>query len=342
MRLFNYDERRFTGILLAGMGVLALVAYSSLSYGILELSFFDVCQILLGTYPSGEYEVLIYQFRLPRIVIAALVGAGLGVSGAVLQGISRNGLADPGILGVNAGAGFAMVIFMFFYRDALNGANWLAILAMPFFGLIGGLAASLFVYLFSWKEGRLDSQRFLLNGIALGSGLGALSFYLTLKMNPADFHAATAWSMGSLLHANWKYIVTMVPWFLVLVPIILWKTSILDLFQLEESTVRSLGVRVEKEQGLLLLCSTGLVSVCVAVAGNIGFVGLIVPHLARSLIGMRHDRIIPFCGLLGMLLVILADFVAKNLFAPVEIAAGVVIALIGVPYFIYLLFKSKA
>ncbi|GCE35157.1 iron ABC transporter permease [Sporomusaceae bacterium FL31] len=99
---------------------------------------------------------------------------------------------------------------------------------------------------------------------------------------------------------------------------------------------------MEKEQGLLLLCSTGLVSVCVAVAGSIGFVGLIVPHLARSLVGMRHDRIIPFCGLLGMLLVILADFVAKNLFAPVEIAAGVVVALIGVPYFIYLLFRSKA
>lgn len=340
--MLKYSEGRFVGIMLTVLGLLVATIYISLSYGTFELTFAEVCKTLLGTQTTGEYDVLIYQFRLPRIVIAGLVGAGLGIAGAVLQGISRNGLADPGLLGINAGAGLAIVVFMFFFQGKLAGTDWLSVLVMPFFGLVGGLLASFSVYLLSWKNGRLDPQRFLLTGIALGSGFGALSLYFTLKMNPTDFHAATVWSIGSLFHANWEYIISMLPWFLFLIPIILWKAPIIDLFQLEESSVKSLGVSVGREQIILLLCSTGLVSACVSVSGSIGFVGLIVPHLAKSLVGIGHERVIPLCGLLGMLLVILADFIAKNIFAPAEIAVGIVIALIGVPYFIYLLFKSKA
>lgn len=335
------NEARFAAVMLSGLGLLAALVYVSLSHGIMELTFAQFCKMLWGIQTNREYDVLIYEFRLPRILIAGLVGAGLGVAGAVLQGISRNGLADPGILGINAGAGLAIVIFMFFYQGKLAGTDWLSVLAMPFFGLAGGLTASLFVYLFSWKNGRLDPQRFLLTGIALGSGLMSLSLFITLKMSPADFQTATVWNIGSLLYANWKYIAAIVPWFLVLLPIVLWKAPILDIFQLEEGSVKSLGVSVGKEQAVLLLCSTGLVSACVSVAGSISFVGLIVPHLAKALTGIDHHRVIPLSGLLGMLLVILADFIAKNMFAPAEIAVGIIIALTGVPYFIYLLYKSK-
>ena len=340
--MHKYSEGRFVGIMFAVFLMLVFSIYMSLSYGVFELTFSEVCNTLLGTERTGQYDVLIYEFRLPRIVIAGLVGAGLGTAGAVLQGISRNGLADPGLLGINAGAGLAIVIFMFFYQGQLIGTDWLSVLIMPLFGLVGGLVASLLVYLLSWRNGSLDPQRFLLTGIALGSGFGALSLYFTLKMNPADFHAATVWSIGSLFHANWQYVLSMLPWFVFVFPIILWKAPIIDLFQLEESTVKSLGVSVGREQIILLLCGTGLVSVCVSVSGSVGFVGLIVPHLAKSLVGIRHQRVIPLCGMLGMLLVIVADFIAKNIFAPTEIAVGTVIALIGVPYFIYLLFKSKA
>lgn len=340
--MLKYSQERFVGIMLTALGLIVAAIYISLSYGVFDLTFAEVVKTLFGSQSNGEYDVLIYQFRLPRIVIAGLVGAGLGVAGAVLQGISRNGLADPGILGINAGAGLAIVVFMFFYQGKLAGTDWLSILAMPFFGLIGGLAASIMVYLLSWKNGRLDSQRFLLTGIALGSGFAALSLYITLKMDPTDFHTATVWSVGSLFHANWQYSISILPWFLFLMPIIFRKAHILDLFQLEESSVKSLGVSVGREQVILLLCSTGLVSACVSVSGSIGFVGLIVPHLAKSLTGIRHERMIPLCAMLGMLLVIVADFIAKNIFAPAEVATGTIISLIGVPYFIYLLFRSKA
>lgn len=339
--MLRYSEGRFVGIMLIILGLLVAAIYMSLSYGVFELTFAEVCKTLFTIQTDGEYNVLIYQFRLPRVLIAGLAGAGLGVAGAVLQGLSRNGLADPGILGINAGAGLGMIIFMFFYQGKFVGTDWLSVMAMPFFGLVGGLAASFLIYLLSWKDGRLDPQRFLLTGIALGSGFGALSLCLTLKMSPADFHAAAIWNIGSLFHANWQYIISILPWFLFLLPITLWKAHILDLFQLEESIVRSLGVAVGKEQTILLLCSTGLVSTCVAVSGNIGFVGLIVPHLAKALVGIHHQRVIPLCAMLGMLFVILADFIAKNIFAPAEVAVGIIIALIGVPYFIYLLFKSK-
>lgn len=336
------NKLRFTLSMAAGLVLLIMTLYLTLSYGINELTAAGLIQTLLGSHPTGEYDVLIYQFRLPRLILAGLIGGGLGLAGAVLQGISRNGLADPGILGINAGAGFAVILFMFFFRISLGGADWIAILAMPAFGLVGGLAAALFVYFFSRENGRLDSQRFLLTGIALGSGLSACSLYITLKMNPADFQTAALWSVGSLSYANWACVLTVTPWLLLLVPVILQKAVVLDLFQLDESSMRSLGMNVEREQGILLLCSTGLVSACVAVSGTIGFVGLIVPHLAKSLAGISHQRILPLAALLGMLLVILADFMAKNVFAPAELAVGIMVALIGVPYFIYLLFKSKA
>nr|WP_092074586.1 iron ABC transporter permease [Dendrosporobacter quercicolus]NSL49019.1 iron ABC transporter permease [Dendrosporobacter quercicolus DSM 1736]SDN02630.1 iron complex transport system permease protein [Dendrosporobacter quercicolus] len=339
--MLKQGEGRYWAVMLVMGGLVSAFCYASLSYGIIELSFADTVLTLLGLHSTGEHDVLIQQFRLPRLIIAGLAGAGLGVAGAVLQGISRNGLADPGILGINAGAGLAIVLFIFFYHGQMSGSDGLAVLLMPFFGLAGGLAAALFVYLFSWNNGRLDHQRFLLNGIALASGLSALTLYIMLKMNPADFLTATVWSMGSLLNANWQYIIVTLPWFLLLFPVLLHKADMLDLLQLEEISVRSLGISVEREQTLLLVCTTGLVSACVSVAGSIAFVGLIVPHLARRLAGIHYSRIIPLCALLGMLLVIMADFIAKNLFAPAEIAVGIIISLVGAPYFIYLLFTQK-
>ncbi|MDU4962555.1 MAG: iron ABC transporter permease [Sporomusaceae bacterium] len=334
-------SRRFGVVLSTAVGLLAVCVYFSLSYGMLELSFIDVVLSLLGLAASPETDLLIFQFRLPRIISAALVGCGLGIAGTVLQGVSRNGLADPGILGINAGAGLAIVLFMFFFQGSFAAGSWLWLLALPLFGLIGGIAAALLTYVLARSGGRLESQRFLLTGIALGSGFAALTIYFSLKMNPADFQTVTNWTLGSLLYANWHYIAAVIPWFLLLLPLVWRKAAILDLFQLEESSVKSLGLRVGREQALLLLAGTGLVGAAVAIAGSIGFVGLIVPHVARRLAGLHHERVIPLSAVLGALLVVLADFIAKNAFAPVEIAVGVVISLIGVPYFVYLLFQRQ-
>lgn len=335
------SARRYWTVLITSFLMILAAIYVSLTNGAFDIAVWDVVRTLLRIDPNAAHDLVIFEFRLPRIVIAGLVGFGLGIAGAVLQGITRNGLADPGILGINAGAGAAIVIFMFFFQGQITGTSWVSILAMPLFGLVGGLGAAIFIYLFSWSNGRLDPQRLILVGIAIGSGFGALSLYLSLKMNPQDFEMATVWFTGSIWNANWKYIVPVFLWLVILVPIVIRKSYILDLLQLGEDIATGLGVSTEKEKNVLLLCSIGIVSACVSVSGSIGFVGLIAPHISKRLIGIHHNRVIPVSGTVGMFLVIISDFIAKTVFSPVELPVGIVISLIGVPYFIYLLYKTK-
>ncbi|MFC3767854.1 FecCD family ABC transporter permease [Paenibacillus sp. GCM10012303] len=324
-----------------GVGIILVTFYMSLTNGAFDMAVKDVFTTLLGINPQQDFVFVIFELRLPRIVIAILVGMGLAIAGAVLQGVTRNGLADPGILGINAGAGAAIVIFLFFYQGQIKGTGLAAIMAMPLFGLAGGLAAALLIYAISWKDGRLEPQRLLLTGIAAAAGLGAVSLYLTLKMNAKDFEMVAVWTSGSIYNANWKYIGAVVPWLVLLIPVIIRKSYILDLLQLDENSVRSVGVASEKEKALLLLCSIGLVSACVSVSGGIGFIGLMAPHIARRLVGGAHRRILPVCGLVGALLVLASDFIGRMVFAPAELPVGIVIAIIGVPYFIFLLYRNK-
>ncbi|MBD2866099.1 FecCD family ABC transporter permease [Paenibacillus oceani] len=325
----------------SGVGIILLTFYMSLTNGAFDMAVKDVFTTLLGINPQQDFVFVIFELRLPRIVIAILVGVGLAIAGAVLQGVTRNGLADPGILGINAGAGAAIVIFLFFYQGQIKGTGLAAIMAMPLFGLAGGLAAALLIYAISWKDGRLEPQRLLLTGIAAAAGLGAVSLYLTLKMNAKDFEMVAVWTSGSIYNANWKYIGAVVPWLVLLIPVIIRKSYILDLLQLDENSVRSVGVASEKEKALLLLCSIGLVSACVSVSGGIGFIGLMAPHIARRLVGGAHRQILPVCGLVGALLVLASDFIGRMVFAPAELPVGIVIAIIGVPYFIFLLYRNK-
>jgi iron complex transport system permease protein len=333
---------RFRAVLFGSAAAVLAAAYVSLTNGAFDISVADVLKTLLRIDPVPEHDLVLFDFRLPRIVIAALAGFGLGVAGAVMQGITRNGLADPGILGINAGAGAAIVVFMLLIEGQIAGNGWMSVMAMPLFGWIGGLATAALIYLFSWRNGGLDPQRLILVGIAAGSGLGALSMYASLKMNPQNFEMATVWLMGSIWSANWTYIAAMLPWLAVLVPVILRKAAVLDLFQLGEEAAKGLGVATEKEKRILLLSSIGIVSACVSVSGNIGFVGLMAPHIAKRLVGIDHRRVLPVCGTVGMLLVTVSDFIAKTVFSPVELSVGIVISIIGVPYFVYLLFTAKA
>ncbi|MDF2922765.1 MAG: iron transporter permease [Paenibacillaceae bacterium] len=333
---------RLWSVILAGLGIVLISGYVSLTNGEFDLTVKEVVKTLFRIESTPERDLVIFDFRLPRIVIGAMVGLGLGIAGAVIQGITRNGLADPGILGINAGAGAAIVIFMFFYQGQVRTTGWTAILAMPFFGLVGGIMAAVLIYMFAWKSGRLDPQRLLLVGIAISSGFGAITLYLSLKMRSADFEMATVWLSGSIWSANWKFVVAITPWLLVLLPVIYRKSYILDLFQLHESTAASLGVATEKEKSFLLLASIGIVSACVSVSGGVGFVGLLAPHIARRLVGLHHRHVLPVCGILGMALVMLADFIGKTVVAPAEVPVGIVIAIIGVPYFLTLLMKRPA
>lgn len=338
-------KQHFMMKITAAFLLIFIAMYIHITNGTFDMSIKNVVTTLLRINPNEDFDLVIFQFRLPRIVIAALVGLGLGIAGTVIQGITRNGLADPGILGINAGAGTSIVVFMFLFQMQLvapGSSNWISILIMPLFGFIGGLAAAIIIYSFSWRNGKLDTQRLILTGIAISSGFGALSMFISLKMRESDFEMATVWMTGSIYNANWIFIVAMLPWLLILIPIIYRKAYLLDYLQLEEASVKSLGIEIEKEKSILLLCSIGVISACVAVSGSISFIGLMAPHIARQLVGIQHRYVIPMSGVVGMLLVIFSDYVAKTVFAPAEIPVGIIVAILGVPYFLYLLVKSKA
>ncbi|WP_042348169.1 FecCD family ABC transporter permease [Bacillus massiliigorillae] len=318
--------------------------YLHITNGMFDMSLSQVFKTIFFLDDNEKFRLVIFELRLPRIIIAILVGIGLALAGCVLQGITKNDLADPGILGINAGAGAAVVIFMFLFQfQAIrtDGSEWLNVMLMPFFGLVGGTLAAAIIFAFSFKYGRLDVQRLLLTGIAINSGFGALSLYISLKMNEKDFEAAALWQAGSIYNANWTFIISMLPWIIFLGIYVFRKSHLLDYFQLEESTIISLGIKLEREKIKLLLASVGLVSACVSVSGSIGFIGLMAPHIARQLVGIRHRLVVPVSALIGAGLLVFSDFVGKTLFAPSELAVGIVVSILGIPYFLYLLVKSR-
>ncbi len=321
--------------------VTLITVYVSVTNGAFDMSVLDVARTLLRIEPSPQYDLVVFDFRLPRIVLALLVGFGLGIAGAVIQGVTRNGLADPGMLGINAGASMAVVVFMLLFRHTLELSGWLAYMAMPLFGLAGGMLAVGVIFWLARHNGVLDPQQLILVGIAVSSGFAAITLYVSLKMNPNDFEAAAVWLAGSLHSANWRYIGATLPWLLVLTPYLWYRSRMLDVLQLHDESALSLGVGLGRQRRQLILAAVGIVAACVSVSGGIGFVGLIAPHIARRLVGVHHRYMLPISGLTGMLMVVLADLIGKTIFAPAQLAAGIVISLIGVPYFVYLLFRSR-
>lgn len=336
---------RFITMLSIFVGLTLIAFYFHITNGVFDMTILEVLQTFLRIDPNDKHDLVIFEFRLPRIVIAALVGIGLGIAGTVIQGVTRNGLADPGILGINAGAGASIVIFMFFFQMSATNIladSWYTIFLMPLFGFVGGTLAAAIIFIFSWKNGVLDMQRLILTGIAIGSGFGALSLYISLKMNANDYEMAAVWISGSIYNANWAFVLSILPWVVILSYVIYRKSHLLDYLQLEDTSAKSLGISVEKEKSILLICSIGLVSACVSVSGGIGFIGLMAPHIAKRLVGIQHRFVVPMSAAIGMFLLVLSDYIAKTVFEPSELPVGIVVSIIGIPYFLYLLIKTKA
>ncbi|WP_438799894.1 FecCD family ABC transporter permease [Alkalicoccobacillus porphyridii] len=324
------------------MGILVITIivmfFVSLNLGLIRIAPMDVLRTLTG---SGEERdaLVLFQFRLPRMVIALLVGAGLAVSGAILQGVSQNGLADPGILGINAGAGLAVVLFIYFFQGSLTGLGTLSIFIMPFFALVGAGTAALLIYTLAWKKG-ITPVRLILVGIGVNAAFGAALIIFQLKMNPRDFMQATIWIAGSIWGTNWKFVLAALPWIVILLPLALYKARFLNVLNLGDQVATNLGTRVERERRILLFISVALAGACVSVAGGIAFLGLVAPHIARRLVGPKHQVLIPASALIGSLILLVADILGRNLLQPSEIPVGIVVAVLGAPYFIYLLIKT--
>lgn len=310
----------------------------SMNTGFIRLSPMDLLRTLFGLGTKKE-ELILFDFRLPRIVISLLVGAGLAVSGCVMQAISRNALADPGILGINAGAGLAVMLFISFYPSSAQAPVYL----LPVFAWIGaGLTAALICLLSYKRHENISPTRLLLTGVAVAAGISAAMIVLTLKLSPEKYQTMATWLAGSIWGTNWKYVLALLPFIIVLLPYIFYKARIMNVLNLGEQTATGLGAYVTREQILLLAAAVGVAGSCVAVSGGIGFVGLIGPHLARRLVGPKHQLLLPTSALAGALLVITSDTIGRWILQPSEVPTGIVVAVIGTPYFLYLLTRSKA
>ncbi|YCA43898.1 iron ABC transporter permease [Bacillus sp. JZ8] len=331
------DRKMWTVMILLFIAIIAAF-FLSLNIGYIKLAPFEVLQTIVGKGESGN-EVILFDFRLPRMVIAILIGAGVGISGAIMQGVSKNDLADPGILGINAGAGFAVVLYIFFSGGTTGSLGAFSIFALPFTALLGALTAAILIYIISWKNG-ITPTRLVLVGIGINSAFAALLIIFQLKLSPNDFKQASIWLSGSIWGTSWTFVLAILPWIVLLIPFTLYKSRYLNVLNLGDQVATGLGTKVEKERRTLLIVAVALAGSSVSVGGGIAFLGLVAPHLGRRLVGPRHERFLPVTALIGALLLLVSDTLARNILAPSEIPVGLVVAVIGAPYFLYLLIKK--
>jgi iron complex transport system permease protein len=318
--------------------VLGLVAFvgvvANVGYGEYPIPPLDVVRALFGVESGdGNHSFIINVLRLPRALVAVLVGVALAVSGAILQGLTRNDLAAPDIIGINAGAGLAAVTLIVAFPSVSA-----AYLPPAAFG--GALLVALLLYTLAWR-GSSSPIRLILIGVGLSAVAMALT---TLMITFGDIYQvsqALVWLTGSVYGRSWKEISTLLPWLLVFLPLALVRFRHLNVLSLGDEVAKSLGSRIELERGLLVLCSVALAASAVATAGTIAFVGLMAPHIARRLVGPAHGGLLPVSAMTGGTMVLLADFVGRTIFAPVEIPCGIVTAVVGAPFFLYLLYKTR-
>ncbi|QGQ94555.1 iron ABC transporter permease [Paenibacillus psychroresistens] len=325
------------------LGLLVLIVSTillSLNLGSIHLAPLEVVQTLFGG-GTAKNELVLFDLRLPRILLALFIGAGLAIAGTLLQAVSENDLAEPGIIGINAGAGFGVVVYLLFsHSSTLETLSLLKILSIPLAAILGGMLAATITYSFASRNG-LSPIRLILIGIAVNAGFNAIIIYCEMKLDSYGLTSMVVWLSGSIWVSNWSYVWSTLPWLLVLIPIVLFRAKTLDIMKLGDHTSIGLGVTLQRERKLFLLIAVILTGVCVSIGGGIAFVGLIAPHLARRLVGVNHHKLIPTALLLGALLVLVADTLGKNLMDANEIPVGLLIAVIGAPYFIYLLMKAK-
>ncbi|MEH7440797.1 iron ABC transporter permease [Bacillus sp. JJ1122] len=324
----------FLGLLALSFGVFIL----STGLGDMAISPLHVIQVFFGG--GSDMERLVVQsFRLPRIIVALMVGVGLAVAGGLLQGMIRNPLASPDIIGITGGASVAVVGFLAYFSDE-NNALTVSIKWMPVSAFIGATFIAFLVYFLSWKNG-VSPVRLVLIGIGISAAMQALTT-LMMVMGPI-YRASQAniWITGTVHGSTWGNVWVLVPWTLILVSIAFILSRNVNVQELGEEIATGVGGHVQRQRFVLLLVSTGLVASSVAFAGGIGFVGLMAPHMARRLVGSAFGALLPVSALIGGILVMLADLIGRTMFSPLEVPAGVFTASIGAPYFIYLLFKTR-
>lgn len=337
---FSYRiDRRVPLAALAILAFTAVVLVFSISYGEYDISPGEVVQTILGTLDKEHpdyrnFNLVVHTFRLPRILTAFLVGAAMAISGAIMQGITRNPLADPYLLGVSGGAGVAAVALIVWLKEV-------PITLLPWAAFCGALLAAGVIYSLAWKHGSSTPLRLILIGIAVEAVVAAITSMMLLFGEINDVQQAYIWLTGSVYGRNWEHVHALGGWLLVFLPAAFLMARSLNTLNLGDDTAKGLGLRVEWQRGLLLIVSVALAAAAVAVAGTIGFVGLVAPHITRRLVGPSHEGLLPVSALFGGALLVLADLIGRWIIAPSELPIGIITAMIGAPYFLYVLYRNR-
>ncbi|WP_391571186.1 FecCD family ABC transporter permease [Cohnella sp.] len=324
------NSRRLLYLLLSLTVLTVFIALICLSIGGANVPLKEVVLSLLGRNDQGS-DLIVMKLRMPRILAALLVGAALAVSGALLQGVVRNPLASPDLMGVTGGASVAAVAFMTLFQG--YSVHWIPVVAIG-----GAFVAAAINYVLAWSKG-VSPMRLVLIGIGISTAAGALTMFLLIS-GPAYLAAQVLnWMTGSVYGTNWTYIQALWPWVALFVPLALLYAKELNVQSLGDAAAIGLGSRLQLHRIIVIGISVALAGAAVGVAGTLSFIGLLAPHMARRLAGRSHARIIPISALLGANLLMLSDLAGRTLFQPLDIPAGVFTAGIGAPFFLYLLMR---
>lgn len=304
-------------------GIFALTVGSS------EYGFWDIIDLLQGN-GANSARIIIVNLRMPRIILSIIVGASLSVAGALLQSVMRNPLADPGSIGVSAGAGTAAITILLLFPELTT--------SVPLFAFVGATLACLLIYTMAWNGG-IEPVRLILSGVAINSVLGAYNSLLQL-MNSDNLTGVLGFMNGSLAGKSWAQVKIAVIYGTIGLTLAFCCTKFANLLQLGDEMAKSLGINVSKSRILLSAVSAFLAAFTVSIVGMIGFVGLVVPHIARMLVGSDYKALLPTSTLLGAFVLLIADTVGRLLIPGIEIPVGIIMSVCGGPFFLYMLKKG--
>ncbi|MCQ6275232.1 iron ABC transporter permease [Bacillus sp. V3B] len=310
----------------------------STGIGEMKINPLTVIQVFFGGGTEME-QLVVTSFRLPRIIVALMVGISLAVAGGILQGMVRNPLASPDMLGITGGAAVAVVGFLAFFSDD-NNALTVSIKWMPLAAFVGAGIIAITIYRLAWKNG-ISPIRLVLIGIGISALMKALTTLMMILGPIYRASQANIWITGTVNGSTWANVHILVPLTVFLIIVALMLARNMNVQELGDEIATGVGSHVQRQRFFLMMISTALIGSSVAFAGGIGFVGLMAPHMARRLVGSSFGALLPVSALIGGILVMVADLIGRTLFSPLEIPAGVFTAGIGAPYFIYLLFKTR-
>jgi iron complex transport system permease protein len=334
----------FSKLMLIGFSILFLTTLSSIAVGPMNITLVDSFSSLLpGTRNiPAHIDLIIHQVRLPRTLLCMLVGAILAISGVVMQGLFRNPLAEPGIIGVSAGAALgAALAIVSFSSMSTSYPIFMNFAAIPMFAFLGGALTTVIVYRLGTSQFGTSITVMLLAGVAISALSGAGIGYLNFIADDQMLRDLSLWSMGSLAGASWQDLLLAFLGLVILLTIFMKNAAGLNALLLGEAEAKHLGINVQSLKKRMIILSAIGIGITVSLSGMIGFIGLIIPHLGRMMTGPNHRTLLPLSALLGGLLLTCADMFARVAVSPAELPVGIVTAIIGAPFFLYLLFTQR-